>query len=92
MKKKKYILIIAVFFALLIAGIVFSFMETSTKSFISLEKVPKALSEKSIKVSLAILDKKYDTEVKEGSTIFDVMQKIQQESTANDLFDFRYKE
>jgi hypothetical protein len=92
MKKKKYILIIIVFLALLTTGIIFSFVKTSTKSFIILEKVPKALFEKSVKVSLIVFDKTYGIELREGSTVFDVMQKIQHENITNDLFNFKYKE
>lgn len=43
-----------------------------------------------IKVSLEVLDKVYKSEVNEGSSVFDAMQKIK--DTPENLFDFKYKE
>lgn len=45
-----------------------------------------------IKISLVVLDKKYETEIKEGSTVFEAMKKIEEESTSDNLFIFKYTE
>ena len=44
------------------------------------------------KVYLKILDKKYETEIKEGLTVFEAMQKIQNENDKNNPLNFKYKE
>lgn len=43
-----------------------------------------------IKVSLTVLDKRYETNIKEGSSAFEAMEKIKKESTLNNNFDFKY--
>jgi len=52
----------------------------------------KPLSEKNVKVSLEILDKKYETNIEENSTVFEVMKKIEKENTKDNLFNFEYTE
>jgi len=53
----------------------------------------KSLSDyKSIKISLEVFEKSYKTEVKEGSSVFEAMQKIKEDGDKNNLFDFKYKE
>jgi hypothetical protein len=47
---------------------------------------------KTIKVSLIVLDKKYEIEIKENSTVFEVMKKIKADNVASNLFNFNYKE
>ena len=60
------------------------------------QKEPKALSggiaSSNIKSSLVIQDKKYEEELEEGSTVFDLMNKIQNENIGDDSFNFKYKE
>ena len=53
---------------------------------------PKALSGKNVKVSLEVLDKKYKTNIEENSTVFEVMKKIEEENTEDNLFNFKYIE
>lgn len=48
------------------------------------------VKEKNIKVSLNLQNRKYETEINEGATVFEVMQKIQKENDNN--FSFGYKE
>ena len=43
---------------------------------------------KDIQVTLNVLDKKYQVDTKENSTVFEVMEKIEKEN----LFNFKYKE
>jgi transcriptional regulator len=66
-------------------------IETYIKENVSQIK-PKALSIKNIKISLAVSDKKYNTEIKEGSSLFELMEKIKEESVEGKIFDFKYKE
>jgi len=49
----------------------------------------KDLPEKYVNVSLIVLNNEYNTDIKEGSSLFDVMEKIKKE---NNNFDFKYKE
>ncbi|MBK5215473.1 MAG: DUF4430 domain-containing protein [Candidatus Pacebacteria bacterium] len=51
---------------------------------------PKALSEETIKVSLTVLDKKYDIEIKKDSSLIEVMKKIELESINENKFSFKY--
>jgi hypothetical protein len=50
----------------------------------------KELSVKNIKVLLTVSDKKYDTEIKEGASVIEVMKKIEKESIGNNIFNFKY--
>ncbi len=52
--------------------------------------VAKPLSGLNLKVSLAVLDKTYSAEVKEGSTVYDLMKELQNKKENN--FIFKYKE
>lgn len=47
---------------------------------------------KIIKVSLIVLDKKYETEIKEGLSVFETMKQIEEKSTNDNLFNFKYTE
>lgn len=94
MKNKKYlkILIVVVLFCILIT--VFSEIKydpsQSPLSRGEVQKGLKALSEKNIKVYMVILDKKYETEIKEGATVYDAMKSI--ESVKENNFSFKIKE
>ncbi len=46
---------------------------------------------KTIKVALNVLGKNYDIEIKEGSSVIDVMKKLEEESI-NNLFSFKYSD
>ena len=47
---------------------------------------------KNIEVSLMVLDKTYSIEVPENSSVFDAMKKIEEESTKDNSFSFKYNE
>ena len=47
-------------------------------------------NEESIKVTLSVLDKKYDIQVKEGSTVFEMMNALEKQSSEDNLFSFKY--
>ncbi len=47
---------------------------------------------KRIKVSLILKDKTYNTEIKEGSSVFETMLNIEKESTKENQFSFKYIE
>jgi len=49
----------------------------------------KPLDENNIKVSLLVVDKRYEVNIKEDSSVFDAMEKMQKENTDN-LFNFKY--
>ncbi|HEY5587934.1 MAG TPA: DUF4430 domain-containing protein [Candidatus Paceibacterota bacterium] len=66
-------------------------VETFIKEGVS-QTVHKALSVQGIKISLNVLDKKYNTEIKEKSSLFEAMEKIKKESAEGKIFDFKYKE
>lgn len=91
MKNKKSTLIIVISLCILI-GVFYLVKPPIGVKPLSAQKAPKALSVKNVKVSLNVLDKKYEVEMKEGSSVFEVMQKIQEESMGNNLFSFKYKE
>jgi hypothetical protein len=55
-----------------------------------IQKGPKALSEKNVKVSLKVLNKTYDVNIKEGSTVYDAMNIAQ--SLVENNFSFKSKE
>ncbi len=55
------------------------------------QTVPKALSEEGIKVFLTVQDKKYETKINNDSSVFEVMDKIQRDSSPPDIFDFKYE-
>ena len=52
----------------------------------------KIQNENNIKVTLNVLDKKYETEIKEGVSVFDAMKMIEEKSIASNPFSFKYKE
>ncbi len=45
-----------------------------------------------IKVSLEVLNNNYETEIKEGTSVFDLMKILQEKSTDKKSFKFKYKE
>ena len=100
MKNKKYlkILIIVVLISFLLVSILLEFsppVKEERGRGLEGQIVPKALSNlsnRNIKVSLIIQEKKYEIEIKDGATVFEVMQKMQKENSKNDLFDFKYTE
>lgn len=47
-------------------------------------------NENNIKVTLSVLDKKYDIEVKKGSTVFEMMEVLEKQSREDNLFSFKY--
>lgn len=51
-----------------------------------------SLNEQNLKVSLVILNKKYETEVEDGMTVLEVMKKVKKESSNDNIFDFKYGE
>lgn len=55
---------------------------------LSLVRVGENADTKTIQVSLSVLGKTYDTEVKENSTVFDVMKKMEGEG----MFNFKFTE
>ena len=98
MKNKKYLKILIVILSLGILFIfVFSFIKNPSKPSLINGRVntkieSKVLSPKDIKVTLEVLDKKYDLEVKDNANVFEVMQKGQKESKSPNIFNFKYKE
>jgi len=62
----------------------------SQTQVINKENSPVGSNVDLIKVLLIVLDKKYETEIKENSTVFEVMKKIEEE-TGNNNFTFIYK-
>lgn len=93
MKNKKIIIIVGLIISLIIIFLIIhpSVLRTPplSRGGINTQIVPKALSVNNVKVSLVILDKRYEAEVKEGSTVFEAMKKIKEE---NNKFDFKYTE
>lgn len=53
-------------------------------------QTPSLSLDKNIKVSLKVLNNKYNTEIKDGSTVYDLMTEIKNHKEKN--FDFKYKE
>lgn len=95
MKNKKYlkILIIVILISFLLISILLEFsppVKEGGGGGLEGEIVPKALSLRNIKVSLFVLNKKYETEVKEGGTVYDAMKSIESEKENN--FSFKTKE
>lgn len=56
------------------------------------ESLPVLGYSENIKIELEVSDKKYETEVKEGSSVFEAMEKIKNDSVMDNSFDFKYKE
>ncbi|MCX6753765.1 MAG: DUF4430 domain-containing protein [Candidatus Nomurabacteria bacterium] len=96
MKNKKIIIIVGLIISLIIIFLIIhpSVLRTPplSRGGINTEIVPKALSEKNVKVFLTVQEKKYETEVKESGTVFEVMKKIQDESSSANPFSFKYTE
>jgi len=67
-------------------------IEIPTKEILKKENLPIVIDTNNIKVSLIVSDKKYETKIKEGSTVFEAMKKIEEESTSDNLFSFKYTE
>jgi len=53
---------------------------------------PSLPNPEDIQASLVILDKKYNTNIKKDSSVFNVMKKIKSESKPDNPFDFKYTE
>ena len=87
---KKYfkILIIIILSCILITV----FYQIGVKPLSGVQIGPNALSEKNVKVSLEVLNKKYETNIEENSTVFKVMKKIEEKNTEDNLFNFKYTE
>lgn len=49
-------------------------------------------NENNIKVTLSVLDKKYEVRTQEGSSVFEMMKILEEESTTSNKFNFKYKE
>lgn len=47
-------------------------------------------SEDNIKVELYVFDKKYETKVKEGSTVFEMMNVLEKQNSEGNQFSFKY--
>ncbi|MFA5773578.1 MAG: DUF4430 domain-containing protein [Candidatus Paceibacterota bacterium] len=93
MKNNKKISIAFIIFSILFIGFFYYFnFQIGVKLLSEVQKGPKALSVKNVEVSLNVLDKKYEVEIREDSSVFEVMQKIQEESMGNNLFSFKYRE
>lgn len=92
MKNKKNIKILIIVILACIFIAVFLEIVARPLSLSGGQIVPKALSEKNLKVSLVILDKKYETEIKEGSTVLDLMIKVKEENSSSNSFSFKYEE
>jgi hypothetical protein len=96
MKNKKYlkILIVILSLGILLVCILFEspspLKERVRENLVPIES--KVLLPKDIKVTLEVLDKKYDLEVKDNANVFEVMQKGQKESKSPNIFNFKYKE
>jgi hypothetical protein len=85
MKTKKQYIITGVIL-LLVFSIFFSYFY---KKSLLPETTPLEQNQ-AIKVSLVVLDKRYETEIKMDASVFEVMKKIQRENTDSNLFDFKY--
>ena len=91
-KNIKILIIVITFFAL-----IFIYSQIEVKPLSRKKEEVKIINKEIIetnttKVYLKILDKKYETEIKEGSTAFEVMQKIQSENNKDNPLIFKYKE
>jgi hypothetical protein len=82
MKNKKYLKILIV--------VVLSCILITVFNQIVARPLSGELSLRNIKVSLIVLDKKYEIEIKEGSTVYDAMKSI--ESVKDNNFSFKTKE
>ncbi|MFA6393188.1 MAG: DUF4430 domain-containing protein [Candidatus Paceibacterota bacterium] len=96
MKNKKYLKILIAVISLSIL-IIFSFVfefpppvKEGVGGGLGLQIEARPLSERNIKVSLIVQDKKYETEVKEEATVYDAMKSI--ESVKENNFSFKTKE
>lgn len=95
MKNKKIIIIVSLIISLIIIFLIIhpSVLRTSPLSrggWNTNQIEVKPLSEKNIKVSLIVQDKKYEIEIKEGATVYDAMKSI--ESVKENNFSFKTKE
>jgi len=98
MKNKKYLkILIVILLSCILFIFVFSFIKNPSqppliKEGINTKIESKVLLPKNIKVTLEVLDKKYDIEVKDNANVFEVMQELQKESPPLNTFNFKYKE
>lgn len=59
-----------------------------TQIISQIEAKPLSGKDKTIKISLTFLDKKYETNVKDGSSVFEAMQKLEDDNPKE--FNFKY--
>lgn len=94
MKNKKITIIVGLIISLIIIFLIThpSVLRTPplSRGGINTEIEPKALSEKNVKVSLIVQEKRYETGVKKGETVYDAMKSI--ESVKENNFSFKTKE
>ncbi|HLP86453.1 MAG TPA: DUF4430 domain-containing protein [Candidatus Paceibacterota bacterium] len=65
--------------------------EKSTENSTSIKTPDVSPNVNNVKVFLTVDGKKYETNIKEGSSVFDAMEKMKNESVVNNPFDFKYK-
>lgn len=85
---KKYLKILIIIASFCILFTVFYQIEVKPPSVEQITS--ESLSTNNIKVSLIVQGTRYETEVREGSTVFELMKKINEEN--KNLFDFKYTE
>jgi len=90
--KKQYLYISLALILIIFTGFLYLNFHSSQPplSWEEVQVVPKALSVKNTKVFFVILNKKYETEVKEGETVYGAMKSI--ESVKENNFSFVAKE
>lgn len=89
MSKKYFKILIAVIISCILVTV---FFQIGVNPLSRVQIGPKALSEKNVRVSLVVSDKEYQTLVGSGATVLEVMENIQNESSEDNIFDFKYTE
>ncbi|MFA6386723.1 MAG: DUF4430 domain-containing protein [Candidatus Paceibacterota bacterium] len=96
MKNKKIIIIVGLIISLIIIFLIIhpSVLRTPplSRGGINAQIDSEAPSPNNIKTFLTVQDKKYETNIREGETVFEVMKKIQDESNDKIPFSFKYTE
>lgn len=94
MKTKKQYIIGVVLILFCIIGIYYFVSSKNIELPVVIEKekieIENNINSKSVNVSLVISGQEYHTSIKEGASVFDAMEKMQKESTENNLFSFKY--
>ena len=98
--KKIYIVIVLASLSIFLIFFLHSNKKDASPKIVEQEQIPvenikvKIPTEKAdidtIKVSLVVSDKEYKTEIKNNSSVFDAMKKIEEESTKDNMFSFKY--